>query len=190
LHNDTTPRLVCGAHNHPEHRDAISFTYGHGKDQRPDLKQMMYGLSTAVDGVPVNARLLSGNTSDKTWSSELLGDLKKDLRLDSTARWHYVGHSALVTQRNLDLAAANGIVLTSRMPRTLTATETALVRAAHEPLPLVALGAFSEAKDATSYEGCVLPDCAVLGHRVQLGACRATPGNARTQRCARPCSAG
>ncbi|MBM4279295.1 MAG: hypothetical protein FJ137_00570 [Deltaproteobacteria bacterium] len=150
----------------------------------------MYGLSTAVDGVPVNARLLSGNTSDKTWSSELLGDLKKDLRLDSTARWHYVGHSALVTQRNLDLAAANGIVLTSRMPRTLTATETALVRAAHEPLPLVALGAFSEAKDATSYEGCVLPDCAVLGHRVQLGACRATPGNARTQRCARPCSAG
>lgn len=181
LHNDTTSRLVFGAYNHPENPDTISITYGHSKDQRPDLKQVMYGLSTTVDGVPVNAQLLSGNTSDKTWNSELLADLKKNLRLDSTTRLHYVGDSALVTQRNLDLAAANGIVLTSRMPRTLVATETALVRAAHEPLPMVALGTFSEAKDATSYEGCVLPDCEVLGHRVQLGVYRATPVNARTQ---------
>ena len=181
LHNDTTSRLVFGAYNHPEDPETISITYGHSKDQRPDLKQVMYGLSTTTDGVPVNAQLLSGNTSDKTWNSDLLAELKKNLRLDPQATLHYVGDSALVTQRNLDLAAANGIVLTSRMPRTLTATTTALVRAAHEPLPMTPLGTFSEAKDATSYEGCVLPDCEVLGHRVQLGVFRATPANTRTQ---------
>jgi transposase len=181
LHNDTTSRLVFGAYNHPEEPDAISITYGHSKDQRPDLKQVMYGLSTTTDGVPVSAQLLSGNTSDKTWNSDLLAELRKNLRLEPTKSLHYVGDSALVTQRNLDLAAANGIVLTSRMPRTLTATMTALVRAAHEPLPMTQLGTFSESKDATSYEGCVLRDCEVLGHRVQLGVFRATPANTRTQ---------
>jgi transposase len=181
LHNDTTSRLVFGAYNHPEEPDTISITFGHSKDQRPDLKQVMIGLSTTTDGVPVSAQMLSGNTSDKTWNSEMLGALKANLRLDSTTRLHYVGDSALVTQRNLDLAAANGIILTSRMPRTLVATETALVRAAHEPLPMKPLGTFSETKGATSYEGCVLPDCEVLGHRVQLGVYRATPANARTQ---------
>jgi transposase len=142
----------------------------------------MYGLTTTADGVPVAAQVLSGNTSDKTWNADVLKELKTRLKLQRETPLHYVGDSALVTQRNLDLAAENGIVLTSRMPRTLSATDTAVIAALYEPIPMEPLGTFSDVKDATSYEGCVLPECEVLGHRVQLGVYRATPANERTRK--------
>jgi hypothetical protein len=71
VHNDTTSRLVFGNYAHPEDPNAISITLGHSKDQRPDLKQVMYGLTTTADGVPVAAQVLSGNTSDKTWNANM-----------------------------------------------------------------------------------------------------------------------
>ena len=182
VHNDTTSRLVFGNYAHPADPNAISITWGHSKDQRPDLKQVMYGLTTTTDGVPVDAQVLSGNTSDKTWNTDVLKELKKRLKVPRETSLHYVADSALVTQRNLDLAAENGIALTSRMPRTLSATDTAVITALYKPVPMEPLGTFSDVKGATSYEGCVLPNCEVLGHQVQLGVYRATPASPRTRK--------
>jgi transposase len=95
---------------------------------------------------------------------------------------HYIGDSALVTQQNFDLAAQHGIVLTSRLPRTVALADSIVLRAVYEPLPMEDLGSFGAQKGATRYEGCVVRDCTLFGRPVQLGVYRPTPANERTKR--------
>lgn len=181
LHGDTTSRLVFGQYERPAEDEVISITRGHSKDQRPDLKQVMYSLTTCKDGVPVSAEVLSGNTSDKTWHKESLSKLRERLSRERSAPLHYVGDSALVTEANLAIAQEQGIVLTSRLPRTYSAADTAVLRALYEPVPMKKLGALSPGKGATKYEGCLLENCELMGHKVTLGVYRPSPANERTR---------
>src|SRR5208282_4727147 len=80
LHNDSTSIAFCG-----QYRDARSvsksgqrapaITYGYSKDHRPDLKQLLFILTTDADGgVPVQFRTADGNTNDsithiETWTT-------------------------------------------------------------------------------------------------------------------------
>jgi len=70
LHNDSTSISV-----HGDYRDAdgsevratptAQVTFGHSKDHRPDLKQLVWILTVSADGaVPIAYRLADGNTSD------------------------------------------------------------------------------------------------------------------------------
>lgn len=86
LHSDSTSISVHGAY-----ADAVGtvrggkptqvITFGHSKDHRPDLKQLVWILTVCADGaVPLAYRLADGNTSDNpthvsTWDGlvELLG---------------------------------------------------------------------------------------------------------------------
>jgi transposase len=179
VHADTTSRLVFGEYKREED-DAISITRGHSKDHRPDLKQVMYGVTVSSDGVPLAGQLLSGNTSDKKWHGGMLDVIQSLLVVGSGQKVHYVGDSALITQENLDLAAKHGIVMTARLPRTISLHESIVVRAIYdrtEPLPMKELGTFSDRKGASTYEGCVVEECTLLGHTVQLGVFRPTPSN-------------
>jgi transposase len=142
VHADTTSRLVFGEYFR-EDDEAISITRGHSKDKRPDLKQVMYGLTTSTDGVPLAGQLLSGNTSDKKWHGGMLDVVNKMLVVDRKKSMHYVGDSALVTSANLDLAAKHGIVLTARIPRNVTLCRTLVERALNKPLTMTALGSHS-----------------------------------------------
>ena len=176
VHADTTSRLVFGEYLHEED-ETISIRRGHSKDKRPDLKQVMYGLTVSKDGVPLTGQLLSGNTSDKKWHGGMLDVVNQLLVVDRKKSVHYVGDSALITSTNLDLAAQHGIVLTARIPRNLTLSRETVARALAEPLTMQPLGTFAERKDATSYEGCVVEKCTLLGHQVQVGVFRPTPSN-------------
>lgn len=85
LHNDSTSITVTGTHygggakraNQP----VAELTYGHNKDHRPDLRQLVWILSVSADGaVPLSYCVASGNVSDDsthvpTWNQlrELLG---------------------------------------------------------------------------------------------------------------------
>jgi transposase len=86
LHNDSTSVTLHGAY-----RDATgasrggkptaAATFGHSKDHRPDLKQLVFILTVAADGgLPLTYRLADGNTNDDpthvpTWDGlvDLLG---------------------------------------------------------------------------------------------------------------------
>jgi transposase len=110
LHNDSTSISVHGLY-----RDATGtrrggkptpvITFGHSKDHRPDLKQLVWILTVAADGaVPVAYRLADGNTTDDpthvpTWNQlvALLGRSDflyvADSKLASaTAMGHIAGH--------------------------------------------------------------------------------------------------
>ena len=178
-HGDTTSRLVFGEYAHPE-EGAISITRGHSKDERPDLKQVMYGLTVSADGVPLAGQVLSGNTSDKKWHGGMLDVVNRQLVVGRGTALHYIGDSALITAENLEVATKHGITLTARLPRTYKLHESIILRALHdgaEPLKMEDIGSFSDRKDASTYEGCVARDCDLHGRKVQLGIYRPTPTN-------------
>lgn len=72
VHGDTTSVSVYGQYEgsvepaDPENPQAIPHvTRGFSKDHRPDLKQVIYGLSVTADGaVPIVGRVASGNRAD------------------------------------------------------------------------------------------------------------------------------
>jgi len=85
LHYDTTSAKVYGEYRNsrepddPEEPDAIPhLTYGHSKDHRPDLKQLVISLTAAVDrhgAVPIMGRAASGNRSDALEGDAVLREL-------------------------------------------------------------------------------------------------------------------
>ena len=103
LHCDTTTVTFSGAYE--KQRDALTkdpppvITFGHNKDHRPDLKQLVYALTVSADGaVPIHHKTYDGNTTDdqvhiETWSTlvEIVGH----------PRFLYVADSKLCTRENM-----------------------------------------------------------------------------------------
>ena len=86
LHNDSTSISVSGVYRAATGtprggKPTPQITFGHSKDHRPDLKQLVWILTVAADGaVPIAYRLADGNTNDDpthvpTWNGlvSLLG---------------------------------------------------------------------------------------------------------------------
>lgn len=80
LHDDSTSIKFTGQYSQARGRSlrgkrAAFITYGHSKDHRPDLKQLLFILTTTHDGgVPVQFRCEDGKTSDivtheETWDA-------------------------------------------------------------------------------------------------------------------------
>lgn len=80
VHNDSTSVRLCGQYAQSRGQSlrgkrAPWITYGYSKDHRPDLKQLLFILTTSSDGgVPVQFRSGDGNASDakshiETWDA-------------------------------------------------------------------------------------------------------------------------
>ena len=80
LHNDSTTLTLTGEYRAANGRKVrgqptLIITYGHNKDHRSDLKQLLFVLTVSADGaVPVHYRALDGNTADvsthiETWDT-------------------------------------------------------------------------------------------------------------------------
>ena len=72
LHNDATTVTFTGEYRAARGRTlrgrrALAIGYGHNKDHRPDLKQLLFILTVSADGaVPIHYRACDGNTEDST----------------------------------------------------------------------------------------------------------------------------
>ena len=70
MHNDSTSVSVHGQYDDADGRPrrgkpTAAVTFGHSKDHRPDLKQLVWILTVSADGsVPMAYRLADGNTAD------------------------------------------------------------------------------------------------------------------------------
>ena len=66
LHQDTTTIALYGAYeDEPQHPEAPRPAYGHSKDGRDDLKQVLLSLGVSGDGgLPLRLGLRDGNRSD------------------------------------------------------------------------------------------------------------------------------
>ena len=66
LHTDATSLKVYGAYERDDDAEGPLVTFGYSRDHRPDLKQLLFGLTVTADGVPVWGHLTDGNCSDST----------------------------------------------------------------------------------------------------------------------------
>lgn len=122
LHNDSTTITFHGNYVQAAEegtrggRPTAAITWGHNKDHRPDLKQLLYILTISDDGgVPVHFRVQSGNTTDdrthqETW--ELLCELagRRDFL--------YVADCKLATAENMAYLHQRGGRFLTVLPKT------------------------------------------------------------------------
>lgn len=121
LHNDSTTVTFTGQYlgarggavkGRPTHR----ITFGYNKDHRPDLKQLLWILTTSADGaVPVWCSIDHGNTTDDQTHIQTWETLR---RVVGTVDFLYVADSKLCTKENMEhIARPHGRFLTV-LPKT------------------------------------------------------------------------
>jgi transposase len=121
LHNDSTSVRFTGQYRSARGRRmrgrrAPWVTYGFSKDHRPDLKQLLYVLTTAADGgVPVQFRCGDGHTNDATTHIETWEALRA---VAGRADFLYVADSKLCTMDNLAYLDHHGGRFVTVLPRT------------------------------------------------------------------------
>ena len=117
LHNDTGSLRLWGTYDHPEPTDPITITYGHSKDHRDDLKQMLLTLSVTDRDLIASGQMASGNLDDKTWHADWVQHLGETLTLEQLRSVLYVGDSSFVTPKAVERADALPLRWLSRVPR-------------------------------------------------------------------------
>jgi transposase len=122
LHNDSTTITFHGDYESADRertlrgRLRLAVTWGHNKDHRPDLKQLLYILTVSGDGaIPVQFRVESGNTTDDrshqgTW--ELL------CQLTGRRDFLYIADCKLATTENMAYLHQRSGRFLSVLPRT------------------------------------------------------------------------
>lgn len=122
LHNDSTTVTFQGAYREAAQaskrrgQPTRAITWGHNKDHRPDLKQLLYILTVTEDGgVPVQFRVESGNTVDDQ-THQTTWDLL--CQLSGRRDFLYVADSKLATRENMAYVHQRGGRFISVLPRT------------------------------------------------------------------------
>jgi transposase len=122
LHNDSTTITFHGDYESADRertlrgRLRLAVTWGHNKDHRPDLKQLLYILTVTRDGaVPVQFRVQSGNATDDR-SHRATWDLL--CKLTGRRDFLYVADCKLATAENMAYIHRHGGRFVSVLPRT------------------------------------------------------------------------
>ena len=122
LHNDSTTITFHGDYETADQertlrgRLRLAITWGHNKDHRPDLKQLLYILTVTRDGaVPVQFRVQSGNTTDDR-SHRATWDLL--CKLTGRRDFLYVADCKLATAENMAYIHRHDGRFLSVLPRT------------------------------------------------------------------------
>jgi transposase len=121
LHNDSTTVRFCGQYPQARGRKlrgkrAPFITQGYSKDHRPDLKQLLFVLTTSDDGgIPVQFRCEPGNASDSCTHQNTWDAL---CRAAGHIDFLYVADSKLCAREPMDHIDQHGGRFVCVMPRT------------------------------------------------------------------------
>src|ERR671924_1066256 len=139
LHQDTTTITLYGAYEE-EARPGEGLVpprpaYGHSKDGREDLKQVLLSLGVSSDGLPLRMGLRDGNTSDST---ETPVAIEECVALGLDGVHGMVADSKAYCKRTLGLCLEQGVGLITLVPRTCAVRqEVETWGQQHGPLPLL-----------------------------------------------------
>jgi transposase len=111
-------------------RSAIfpSKAFGYSRDRRPDRPQIVLGLLTTGDGIPIAHHVFAGNTNDASTLPGVLDDLAERFSIRGIT---VVGDRGLISEANLEVVASRGFshIMATRLHRDPLAT--AAIAAAH-----------------------------------------------------------
>lgn len=120
LHNDSTTLTLTGDYQEADGKalrgkPTLVVTYGHNKDHRPDLKQILFVLTVSADGaVPVHYRAMDGNTNDSTTHIDTWETLRKVARRSD---FLYVADCKLCSRSSLAHISKQGGRFITVLPR-------------------------------------------------------------------------
>ena len=120
LHNDSTTVTFSGAYRGATGKvrggkATPAITYGHNKDHRPDLKQLLFVLTVSADGaVPIAFRVEDGNTADDVTHIPTWNELAA---LVGRTDFLYVADCKLANRAAMDHIAGNGGRFVTVLPR-------------------------------------------------------------------------
>jgi len=119
LHQDTTTITLYGAYEE-EARPVAGLVpprpaYGHSKDRRDDLKQVLLSLGVSSEGLPLRMGLRDGNTSDST---DIPVAVEECLALGLDGVHGIVADSKAYCKRTLGLCLEQHVGLITLVPRT------------------------------------------------------------------------
>ena len=137
LHQDTTTIALYGAYEDaPQTPGAPRPAYGHSKDGRDDLKQVLLSLGVSGDGgLPLRLGVRDGNHSDSVETSVAIEEC---LALGFEAMRGIVADSKAYSRRTLGLCLEHGIGLVTLVPRTCAVRQALEAWGQQHPtLPLV-----------------------------------------------------
>jgi transposase len=119
LHQDTTTITLYGAYEDetPPGKEPVPPrpAYGHSKDGRDDLKQVLLSLGVSSDGLPLRMGVRDGNTSDSTETPVAIAECVA-LGLDGVRG--IVADSKAYCKRTLGLCLEQRLGLITLVPRT------------------------------------------------------------------------
>jgi transposase len=117
LHQDTTTIALYGAYaDEPQTPGAPRPAYGHSKDGREDLKQVLLSLGVSGDGgIPLRVGLRDGNLSDSVETPVAIAEC---LALGLEGVRGIVADSKAYSRRTLGLCLERGIDFVTLVPRT------------------------------------------------------------------------
>lgn len=121
LHNDSTTVTFAGEYRGADGatrggKATAAITFGHNKDHRPDLRQLVWILTVTADGaVPLAHRVVSGNTTDDTTH---VGSWQELCALVGRKDFLYVADSKLCTRTAMDHIERAGGRFVTVLPRT------------------------------------------------------------------------
>lgn len=154
LHVDTTSKSFYGAYANQPDPSVPQITYGHSKDWRPDLKQLIFGVGRTDDGLLLLGEVSSGNQSDMTFNGHWIKHVREQLALGADEFLLYIADSAVVTTTNLGLLREYKMDILSRLPERFGLAEELMAQAqAAHPETWEDVGVIREAqgKGAASY---------------------------------------
>ena len=117
LHTDATSLKVYGAYTRDEHEEGPVVTYGYSRDHRPDLKQLLFGLTVTAEGVPVWGHITDGNQSDSTEHRFHITQLRQ--HLPELGEPLLVADSKFFAGDTIALAAAHRFRFVTLLPQTV-----------------------------------------------------------------------
>jgi len=116
LHNDSTTVSFYGSYEEAQEEQLengqtiVAITHGHSKARRPDLKQLLFTLTTTEDGgVPIYFTTDSGNTTDDTTHRATWDML---CQLAGRSDFLYVADCKLASSENMKYIASKGRFVT------------------------------------------------------------------------------
>jgi len=117
FHGDTTTFVLYGEYpdTDPDNDGEAVPAYGHSKDGKPNLKQVMLGMVTDKLGIPLLVTVRSGNQNDSKWNRAIIDSLS-DLLKTATSKVTYIADSKLTTGPNITKLIRKGFSFVSVCP--------------------------------------------------------------------------
>ncbi len=153
VHADTTSKSFHGAYDGDFEDETVpQVNLGYSKDHRPDLKQLVFGVGTTADGVPIIGEVANGNESDMTLNGRWVKNLRSIMQKEEEDEFLlYIADSSAVTTNNLRIRRQANIDIISRLPGRFQ-IEGDLKKKADDTDEWTYIGKLSDEKGAASYK--------------------------------------